>query len=411
MSQPARVATSLLAAATIVAIAVLLAIGPFGGSAKPGCGAATDSTYLATAFAVARQINVGESTGNAVKQAVSTIERDQVLVNAVATDDIATVRSEVLVLVFNHEHIVRLRVLRAGHVLDDFGGPLVLSPVSGSLRLNGQVVGSFVMSVQDDAGYRKLVERLAGADAVIRYHGATLMSDIAVGDEALPARGTVAVHGVHYLVASLSDRRFPVGTLRIWLLFRRPPASLVRAACAQVAADVLADVALRAYNESRSGPPTLPAITTLALDQALPQALAAGDYAGAAKIVSGMVKGGGFARLRVYVAGRVVADAGTSVPLIAPLRRPIHDAAGAVVGIALFSVQNANGYTTLAQALTRVPVLVRAGRRQLAGSFAGPRNLPDSGPVSYRHVHYVVASFAAVAFPTGGVRVYVLDPA
>jgi hypothetical protein len=410
MSERARIATSLLAGAAIAVIVALLLIGATAGSAAASCAAATDRTYLSIAFALARRINVGESTGNAVKRALHTISSDQVLAAAVAADDVTAVDSEVHVLVFNHEHIVRLRVLRAGAVLDDLGGPLVLAPVSGSLRLGGRAVGTFVMSIQDDAGYRKLAQRLVGAAVVMRYRGRTVMSDVA-GNERLPARGSVAIGGVHYLVASLRDGRFPSGTLRIWLLFRSPPATLARSTCAQVGADVLADVARRAYEESRSGPPVRPALTTLALDQALPQALAAGDYPGAAKIVTGMVAGGGFARLQVSVGGRVIADAGSSIPLLAPLRRPIRDAAGDVVGSALFSVQNAHGYTILAHALTDVPVLVRAGRRQLAGSFPGPRNLPARGPVTYGGVHYVVASFTGTAFPTASVRIYVLNRA
>jgi hypothetical protein len=410
MSERARIATSLLAGATIVAIAALLAIGAGGGSAAAGCGAATDGTYLDTAFAVARQISAGESDGNAVRQALRTITGDQALTTAVAADDVAAVHAQVLALVFNHEHIVRLRVLRAGSVLVDFGGPLVLSPVHGTLRSGGRVVGTFVASIQDDAGYRKLVARLVGGDAVMRYRGRTVMSDIAVGDAALPARGSVTIGGARYLVASFTDGRFPSGTLRIWLLFGVPPAALGRSSCAQVGADVLADVARRAYQESLTGPPILAAVTTLALDQALPQALEAGDLSGAAKLVAGMVAGGGFAHLALSVAGRVIAGAGTRGSPIAPLVRPIRSASGRVLAIARFSVQNARGYTILAGALTRVPVLVRNARRQLAGTFPGPRTLPTSGPVSYRGKRYVVASFTATAFPSGGLRIYVLDP-
>jgi len=54
---------------------------------------------------------------------------------------------------------------------------------------------------------------------------------------------------------------------------------------------------------------------------------------------------------------------------------------------------------------------VRNARRQLAGTFPGPPRLPTSGPVSYRGERYVVASFTATAFPSGGVRIYLLDPA
>jgi len=250
MTQRARLATSLLSIAAIGAIIVLLIAGATGGggaAAAPEspCGAATDATYFSTAFAVALRISAGERNGTAVRRGVRTIEADRVLANAVAANDLATVRSEVLALVYNHQHIVRLRVLRNGRLLDDYGGPLVLVPVSGSLRVGGVVVGTFVMSIQDDLGYQKLAERLIGAHTVMRYHGQTVMRDIAVAPAPLPARGTVVVGGVPYLVGSFDIGRFPAGTLRVSILVHRPPAALARSSCAQVGADVLADIAER----------------------------------------------------------------------------------------------------------------------------------------------------------------------
>ena len=407
MPERARTATSLLAGAAIAVIAALLVIGAPGRAAATRCGAATDGTYLSIAAALAQRINVGESTGGEVGRVRQSIASDQALAAAVAADDVGAVDVAVRALVFNHEHIVRLRVLRGASVIDDLGGPFVLAPVRGTLRAGGRVVGTFVMSIQDDAGYRKLAHRLVGADVVIRYRGRTLMSDIALGDARLPARGQVAIAGTRYLVASFTAARFPSGTLEIWLLFPRPSSALTRSTCAQIRADVLTDVARRAYGEALSGPPVMPAESTLALDQALPQALAARDYPGAAKIVAGMVAGGGFARLVVSAGGRVIAAAGPAIPALAPLRQAIRDAAGALVGRALFSVQSALGYSGLAHALTGAPIVVRAGARQLAGTFAGPPDLPARGPVTYRGVHYVVASFTAAAFPRGAVRIYV----
>ena len=125
MSKSAAHPTTSLTVAAIAAIVALLALGAGAASAAtPGapCGAATNGTYLGTAFAVARQISAGESAGAEVTRAVQTIEADRTLANAVAGDDLAVVRSEVYALVFNHEHIVRLRVLRDGRVLDDLGG-------------------------------------------------------------------------------------------------------------------------------------------------------------------------------------------------------------------------------------------------------------------------------------------------
>ena len=61
-----------------------------------------------------------------------------------------------------HWHIVRLRVFKAGHVIADVGGPYVIAPVTGVLRQHGRTVGRYVMSVQDDLGYIKLVSRFIG---------------------------------------------------------------------------------------------------------------------------------------------------------------------------------------------------------------------------------------------------------
>jgi hypothetical protein len=417
MTERSRIVTSAFALAAIAAIGALLVLGAGGSGAgadvrpERPCGAATDATYLSTAFAVAVRIRDGERSGSAVRRDVRTIEADRVLANAVAAGDIATVHSEVLALVFNHTHIVRLRVLRNGQVLDDVGGPRVLAPVTGSLRAGGRTVGTFVMSIQDDLGYQKLVDRLIGARVVMRYHGQTVMSDIAVGSQPLAPGGTVAVGGVRYLVASLEIGRFPSGTLRVSILLPRPRVALRRSSCAQVRADLLADIAERAYDEAETGDAFVgPPLNALAHTTTLSAALAAGDDAGAAQIVKSMVAAGDFARLRVVAGGRVIADAGVSIPLLAPLTRPLLDAAGQRVGQAIFAVQSAHGYANLTHALGRVPVLVRAGSQQLAGTFAGPATLPSSGPLTYLGVSYEVASFVGTRFPRGAVRIYVLSP-
>jgi hypothetical protein len=427
MSQPAPQQTSRFWIAATAAVAVLAAIGlafaTEGSAAARGavadtasvtaadrpCGAAADSTYLSTALAVAQQISAGESASAEVTHAVQTIEADRVLANAVATGDLAVVRSEVLALVFNHEHIVRLRVLRDGQVLDDLGGQFVLAPVSGPLKLDGQIVGTFVMSVQDDSGYEKLVQRLVGGDTVMTYQGMTVLSSLPVGTAPLPAGGTVTLGGVAYLVASFEVARFPQGELDVSLLIAKPAAAIALQSCAQVSADVLAAVAQRVYGEAITspwwvgGPLAALARTTLA------ETVAAGNDAAAAQIVQGLVTSDGFAGLEVLAGGREIADAGEPVPLIAPITRPLVDAAGQTVGQAVFAVETAQGYVTLAQAFTGAPVLVRVGSGQLAGSFAGPPALPASGQATYLGVHYAVASFPAVEFPDVAARVYVLE--
>jgi hypothetical protein len=415
MRKPVAPHPTLLTLATITATVASLAVAitTTAAAATPRrtapCSAATGRTYLAETVAVARQISAGESGGSEVARAVQTIEANRVLANAVAGDDLAVVRSEVLALVFNHEHIVRLRVLRDGVVLDDFGGPFVTAPVSGSLTVAGRGVGTFVMSIQDDAGYQKLVQRLDGADTVLSYEGATVLANVTPGNQTLPPRGTVVLGGVSYLVASFGVPRFPNGTLNVSLLLRSPAPGLARQSCPQVAADVLAGVAQRVYGEAMTSPFWVGGpLKALARSTSLAAAVAAGDDAGASQIVNSVFAEGGFVGLDVVVDGRVVAGAGGLTPSIAPVTRPLIDGAGALVGQAVFAVETAVGYANLAHAFLIAPVLVRAGPKQLAGTFAGPATLPASGSITYHGVRYVVASFAAVEFPSVPARVYLL---
>ena len=56
-------------------------------------------------------------------------------------------------------------------MLADVGGPYIIAPVAGVLRLDGRVIGSYVMSVQDDYGFTLLESHAAGDPIAIYYHG------------------------------------------------------------------------------------------------------------------------------------------------------------------------------------------------------------------------------------------------
>jgi hypothetical protein len=106
----------------------------------------------------------------------------------------------------------------------------------------------------------------------------------------------------------------------------------------------------------------------------------------------------------------VIADVGSSEPLVAPQTRQLVDSSGRTVGEATFTVQSAKGFADLAHALTKAQVLVRAGSRQLFATFRGPPTLPQRGLITYNGTRYEVASFAGVRFPSGPLRVYLLAP-
>ncbi|HEX4035981.1 MAG TPA: hypothetical protein VHX66_16180 [Solirubrobacteraceae bacterium] len=411
MSRTARLATSLLAVAAILAIGVLVAAGATGGppaTVTSACGSATDSAYDSTALAAVLRIARGERNGNAVRRAIHTIETNKALLRAVSARDAAATRRAVVALVFNHMHIVRLRVSAAGRVLSDIGGPHVLAPVQGTLRSGGRVIGTFTMSLQDDLGYQLLISRLVGQHSVMSFSGKLITRDIAADPATLPSFGTTLIGGVSYLVHSFYVGHFPRGRLRVWLLVRAPAKRLERRPCAQVRADEAAAIARLAYSRASTGTAVEKARTALSNEHQLPLALAAGDYAGASTLVTALIRQGGFGGLRILIGGHLVAAGGGTAPLISPVHATVLGAGGVVVARAVLAVQDASGFAYLAHYLTGDPVLVRSGSKQLGGTFPGPAVVPRSGRVSYRGVYYRVASFAGVRYPSGALRVYVL---
>ena len=143
------------------------------------CGRASASTIAAVDATAAQGIYAGELSGSEVSADIAHVTGSQALLSALARNDRAAVYAAVRTIVYTpHWHIVRLRVARAGGVIADVGGPDVIAPVSGPLSFRGRTVGSYVMSVQDDAGYVKLVSRFIGVPIDLYRNGAFLMGTL-----------------------------------------------------------------------------------------------------------------------------------------------------------------------------------------------------------------------------------------
>jgi hypothetical protein len=394
--------TSLLVLAAVALVPAAAAAAP-----QP-CGQATDGVYLDTAYGVAARIAENERGGAAVTLAQRTIAGDAVLARAVAAGDIATVESQLIVLLYNHEHIVRISVFRRGRLIDNVGGAFVLAPVYGTLRVAGSVVGTFEFSIQDDEGYLLLAQRLVGADTVMRYQGQTVKADIDVGATPLPERGAVRIGGLEYLVATIDVGAFPTGTLRISLLFPVPVPALASATCVQARADVLGAIAERVYGEASVGPGVTVARMAIARDGALAADLAAGDAAAVRTLAPQLLIDAHVSRLQILDGTRVIADVGTRAQLVAPVTVAVTDASGRVVGSVLITIQSVSGLYAVTSYLTGSFVLVRDGNRQLIGQRRGPVRIPASGPLRYAGAHFNVFSFAGTLFPGGALTIYVL---
>jgi hypothetical protein len=183
------------------------------------CGATPRDTLVNTLAGVARVIYAGEAGSRAQTQ-VRRVQHDPALLRAVAARDPEATRLAINALLT--EHIVRLRVSVGGRLLSDVGGPDVLAPVSGVLRAGGRTIGTFVLSIQDDEGYLRLVRRLGGM-RVLMYAGQKLVKDsLGPAPGSVPASGSYTYRGRAFRVFTLNASAFPSGPLRVRVLVPIP---------------------------------------------------------------------------------------------------------------------------------------------------------------------------------------------
>ena len=98
----------------------------------------------------------------------------------------------------------------------------MLAPVTAPLRLGGRTIGSFVMSIQDDEGYKRLANRLAGLD-VLMYMGARLVkSTLGPSPGTIPTSGPLSYRGKSFRAYTFNAKAFPSGPLRITVLIPIP---------------------------------------------------------------------------------------------------------------------------------------------------------------------------------------------
>jgi hypothetical protein len=193
------------------------------------CGDSAQDSLVNTLSRVASLIYAGEGGAQALAQ-VHLAQHNSALLHAVAERNPAATRKAVVHLVFDHTHIVRMRVSAAGHLLSDVGGPYVLAPVSGPLRLHGKTIGTVTLSIQDDEGYLRLAKRLVGLDVLMYMnptsaHPELVKNSLGPGVGAfssIPASGPYTYRGHTFQVFTLNARAFPSGPLRIFVLIPIP---------------------------------------------------------------------------------------------------------------------------------------------------------------------------------------------
>jgi hypothetical protein len=246
-SRRLRIAAVALATGGL-ALAVLAGAGSAASAgASVACGSSTVATIAAVDATVTTDIYRNELAGTRVTFDLAQITGASDLLSAIASDNRAATLKAVSRIVFHRGwHIVRLRALdAAGHILADVGGPYVIAPISGVLRSGGRVVGSFVMSVQDDAGVTKLESHFVGDPIGMYFQGKLVVERGASFPAAPPSGSALTIGGVSYRAVAQTYNAFPTGTLSAVILVAPAAASLTKQPCAVVRAGEFGRVAVR----------------------------------------------------------------------------------------------------------------------------------------------------------------------
>jgi hypothetical protein len=203
--------------------------------ARANCGPAAAAELGHSVGEVATRIYGAELSSSETESDQRQVEGYGPLLSAVAGGSTGAIEAAVTSLVYSHTHIVRLRITRGSTILADVGGPYILAPVGGSLRLNGRTIAHYVLSVQDDLGYVKLVTRFLGVPLTMRVGSRQLPVEglLPLGPAEIPAEGPLTFRHVHYEAFSFNARSFPGGPLRISLLAPLSP-SLSAESCPEI---------------------------------------------------------------------------------------------------------------------------------------------------------------------------------
>jgi hypothetical protein len=172
------------------------------------CGSSAEQTVADTVGAVGERLLRVEAHGPEVAHALRLVSADRRFVRAVRARDAVALRAAIVrFFKIKRLHIVRVRAVTAGgRLVGDVGGPYVLAPASRTIRVHGRRVGRVTLSIQDDAGFVKLMGRFTGAAVVLRARGRVLLVSARTPTGARVVRFAFATHA------------FPSGPLHVTLL-------------------------------------------------------------------------------------------------------------------------------------------------------------------------------------------------
>jgi hypothetical protein len=167
----------------------------------------------------AKRIYSQEQSGAATRVVVRDFENSHPFQEAVASDNPIATRAAIVKFFEGTLHVVRVRATLGEKLVADVGGPHVLAPIRGDVRdTHGQVVGHFLLSVQDDLGYLILAQRFAGVQAFLYEDGQLLLGSSSPAPLLIPKHGEMLFDGVQYHAYSFTAEAFPKGPLEVSLL-------------------------------------------------------------------------------------------------------------------------------------------------------------------------------------------------
>jgi hypothetical protein len=359
-----------------------------------------------------RRIYEEAHSGSIVAQAVQRVRGSTALAAAASAGDKTAAETTLRALLAGQ--IVRAEVLKDGKVLASVGGGNAIAPVRGSIGESG---ASFLLSTQAAQSYVDVTQQVSGAEVLLYRAGRRLAGTIAGPPPASVRRdGPLSYAGHRYQAISLAGAAYPSGPLRIVLLV--PVRSIsCPGSSTEAVVETLGHVGERIYHEEAGSPYVRATLRHIEGDEAFRQAVAARDTKAIRAAIVGLFGAHiHVVRVRAYAvepsgAQRLLYDLGGPY-VLAPVRGVVRSD-GKLVGRFSFAIQDDAGYLRLARLFTGADVLMRVGprgERQAIGTLdPGPTGVPDRGLVSYRGKRYQAYSFLGEAFPSGPLRISLLQ--
>lgn len=236
---------SVIATVVPVAAGAALAAGVLGAASRPRLASATTGTPRLpqrVAAGSARAASAGRGVaaltaetkswydeqvdGPKVQRQLRRVARDQVLLRALEHGDLRTLRAEAWRQQRLHAvggiltHISCLEVFRGSHRVVEVGVPFCVAGSRTTLRgAHGKLLGTLLISVQDEIGVVRYMHRNHPVDVVIRGAGGEAVSSLPAALYArLPTTGMVRISGRALHVRSFHRFALDDEPVTVWVL-------------------------------------------------------------------------------------------------------------------------------------------------------------------------------------------------